>query len=111
VNRERCAAAVGDPALLATDLADYLVLKGVPFRDAHHAVGAVVRLAEKKKVGLNALSTDDVQQVHAAFGPDWAEVFDLKRALSKREGTGMPGPKQIAKQFKRWEKLLEPGDS
>ena len=106
VNRERCAAAVGDPALLATDLADYLVLKGVAFRDAHHAVGAVVRLAEQKKIGLNALSTADVQQVHAAFGSDWADVFDLKRALSKREGTGMPGPKQIAKQFKRWEKLL-----
>ena len=107
VYRERCAAAVGDPALLATDLADYLVLKGVAFRDAHHAVGAVVRLAEKKGIGLNALSTEDVQQVHAAFGPDWADVFDLKRALSKREGTGMPGPKQIARQFKRWEKLLQ----
>ncbi|MEO6245606.1 MAG: argininosuccinate lyase, partial [Opitutaceae bacterium] len=46
VMRERCAAAVADPALLATDLADYLVLKGVAFRDAHHAIGAVVRLAE-----------------------------------------------------------------
>ena len=46
VRRDRCAAAVADPALLATDLADYLVLRGVAFRDAHHAVGAVVRLAE-----------------------------------------------------------------
>ena len=93
--------------MLATDLADYLVLKGVAFRDAHHAVGAVVRLAENKQVELSALSVADVQQVHAAFGADWAEVFDLKRALSMREGTGMPGPQQIAKQFKRWEKLLE----
>jgi argininosuccinate lyase len=107
VNRERCAAAVGDPALLATDLADYLVEKGVAFRDAHHAVGAVVRLAEQKKVQLNALSTADVQQVHASFGADWAIVFDLKRALAKREGTGMPGPKQISRQFKRWEKRLK----
>jgi argininosuccinate lyase len=104
---DRCAAAVADPALLATDLADYLVLKGVAFRDAHHAVGAVVRLAEEKKVALNALSTADIQSVSPAFEADWVEVFDLKRALAKREGTGMPGPKQIAKQFKRWRTTLK----
>jgi argininosuccinate lyase len=106
VNRERCAAAVADPALLATDLADYLVLKGVAFRDAHHAVGAVVRLAEQKGVPLNRLSTADVHSVNAAFEADWDQVFDLERALAKREGTGMPGPKQLAKQFARWGKVL-----
>jgi argininosuccinate lyase len=107
VNRERCAAAVSDPALLATDLADYLVVKGVPFREAHHAVGAVVRLAEQKGVALNRVSTADVHSVNAAFESDWDEVFDLKRALAKRTGTGMPGPKQVAKQFARWGKLLK----
>ena len=107
VHRDRCAAAVADPALLATDLADYLVLQGVAFRDAHHAVGAVVRPAEKKQVPLNRLSTDDVCGVHAAFGADWADVFDLKRALANRTGTGMPGPKQVAKQFARWQKALK----
>ena len=106
VNAERCAAAVRDPALLATDLADYLVLKRVPFRDAHHAVGAVVRAAEQKKVPLNQLSTDEVRQINPAFEPDWLEVFDLQRALMKRAGTGMPGPKQLAKQFARWNKAL-----
>ncbi len=104
--RERCAAAVADPALLATDLADYLVLKGVPFRDAHHAVGAVVRLAEQKGVELNQLATDDVRAINPAFDADWVSVFDLQRALSKRTGTGMPGPKQVAKQFARWSKAL-----
>ena len=106
VYADKCAAAVADPALLATDLADYLVLKGVPFREAHHAVGAVVRLAEEHAVALDQLPTDAVQKVHPAFGADWVEVFDLKRALAKREGTGMPGPKQVARQFKRWGKVL-----
>ncbi len=106
IHRERCAAAVSDPALLATDLADYLVLKGVPFRDAHHAVGAVVRLAEENGVALNHLGMADVQAVHPAFRDDWAEVFDLRRALAKRKGTGMPGPKQVAAQFARWKKRL-----
>ncbi len=105
-NRERCAAAVRDPALLATDLADYLVLRGVPFRDAHHAVGAVVRLAEQNSVALDQLSAEDVNKIHPAFGPDWADVFDLKRALAKRAGTGMPGPAPVAKQFARWKKAL-----
>ncbi|MSU24512.1 MAG: argininosuccinate lyase [Opitutus sp.] len=106
VNRERCAAAVNDPALLATDLADYLVLKGVPFRDAHHAVGAVVRLAEKHAVALDHLPTEEVGKIHPAFGADWIEVFDLKRALARRTGTGMPGPAQVAGQFVRWKKIL-----
>src|SRR5688572_2072807 len=90
VYQERCAAAVADPALLATDLADYLVLKGVAFRDAHHAVGAVVRLAEKNAVALDQLPTEEVQRLHPAFGADWVTVFDLPRALAKRKGTGMP---------------------
>ncbi len=106
IHRARCAAAVADPALLATDLADYLVSRGVAFRDAHHAVGAVVRLAEKNAMALDQLPTEEVQKIHPAFGADWLEVFDLKRALAKREGTGMPGPKQVARQFRRWEKTL-----
>jgi argininosuccinate lyase len=106
VYRDRCAAAVADPALLATDLADYLVLKGVAFREAHHAVGAVVRLAEKNSVALDQLPTDEVRKIHPAFEADWVEVFDLKRALAKRAGTGMPGPAQVERQFKRWKRKL-----
>ena len=106
VRRDACAAAVDDPGLLATDLADYLVRKGVAFRDAHHAVGAVVRLAEQKGVALNQLSHADVKAVHPAYGADWNEVFDLRRALARREGTGMPGPRQVARQFARWRKEL-----
>jgi argininosuccinate lyase len=106
VNPKRCAAAAADPVLLATDLADYLVLRGVPFREAHHAVGLVVALAEKQSVPLNGLTSRQVRQVHAGFGPDWSEVFDLPRALAKRRGTGMPGPGQVAGQFKRWKKIL-----
>src|SRR5581483_4160057 len=106
VNHERCAAAVADPLLLATDLADYLVQKGVPFREAHHAVGALVRVAEHSAVRIDQLSADEVRAVHPAFGPDWADVFDLRRALARRAGPGMPGPAQLKKQFARWKKIL-----
>jgi argininosuccinate lyase len=107
VNRERCAAAVSDPTLLATDLADYLVLRGVPFREAHHAVGALVRLAETNAVALDQLPAEEARKVHPAFGPDWPGVFDLTRALARRTGTGMPGPKPLARQFDRWKRLLK----
>jgi argininosuccinate lyase len=106
VQTRRCAAAVADPALLATDLADYLVRQGVPFRAAHHAVGAVVKLAEQKGVALNALTLADVKTVHPAFKKDWIESFDLAKAMARRTGTGMPGPAQMRRQFARWQKRL-----
>ena len=106
VHTDKCAAAVADPALLATDLADYLVERGVPFREAHHAVGAVVQLAEKNAMQLDHLPTEEVMKLHKGFGADWAEVFDLQRAMAKRQGTGMPGPKQLNRQMQRWQKRL-----
>jgi argininosuccinate lyase len=106
VNRERCAQAVNDPALLATDLADYLVNKGVPFREAHHAVGAVVKIAEKLSIRLDQLPLSEVQSVHKAFEEDWVDVFSLDHATAKRTGIGMPGKAQTKKQFARWKKRL-----
>ena len=107
VRADRCAAAVADPLLLATDLADYLVLKGVPFREAHHAVGALVRLAEDKNLPLDRVSPADAQKIHAALAADWPKVFDLRRALARRVGTGMPGPAQVTRQVARWTKKLK----
>ena len=106
VNRFKCATAVADPALLATDLADYLVRKGVAFRMAHHAVGAVVKLADKKGVALDRLTLAEVKSVHPAFKPDWRKSFDLRHAMARRTGTGMPGPAQVTRQLARWRKLL-----
>ncbi len=103
---EACAEAVSDPALLATDLVDYLVRKGVPFREAHHAVGHVVALAEKADVPLNQAPDAAVRASHPGFGADWKDVFDLRPAMARREGPGMPGPKQLRRQFARWKKLL-----
>jgi argininosuccinate lyase len=106
VNRSACSAAAGDPALLATDLADYLVKKGMPFRQAHHAVGAVVALAEKLGKPLNRLTVAELQSVDKTFGRDAMGVFDLKRAMAKRNLTGAPGTKEVAKQLARWREQL-----
>ena len=106
VNKAACAAAANDPALLATDLADYLVRKGMPFRQAHHVVGAVVALAEKADRPLNQLTLAQLQSVDKTFGRDALGIFNLKRAMERRNIIGAPGTKEVAKQLARWRKLL-----
>jgi argininosuccinate lyase len=106
-DRKRCAAAAGDPALLATDLADYLVMRGVPFRKAHHAVGQAVALAEGRGVPLTQLTTPELRKIDPRFDPDWPAVFDVRRALALRRGVGMPNRIQLKRQFGRWRKLLK----
>jgi argininosuccinate lyase len=106
VNRAACAAAASDPVLLATDLADYLVRKGMPFRQAHHVVGSVVALAERSEKPLNKLSLAELQSVDKTFGRDALGVFDLKRAMARRNLVGAPGTKAVGKQLMRWKKLL-----
>ncbi|HEV2436288.1 MAG TPA: argininosuccinate lyase [Verrucomicrobiae bacterium] len=106
VNRAACEAAASDPALLATDLADYLVRNGMPFRQAHHVVGVVVALAEKAAKPLNRLTLAELQSAEKTFGRDALGVFDLKRAMAKRNLTGAPGAKEVAKQLARWREQL-----
>ncbi|MCO5051953.1 MAG: argininosuccinate lyase [Verrucomicrobiae bacterium] len=106
VNPSVCRAAASDPALLATDLADYLVQKGLPFRKAHHIVGAVVALAEGTGKALNQLALADLQSIDKTFERDALTIFDLNRAMTKRNLPGAPGTKEVTKQLTRWRKLL-----
>lgn len=106
VNAAACQTAAADPALLATDLADYLVEKGLPFRKAHHVVGAVVALAERSGKLLNQLTLTELQSVDPIFGRDALAVFDLARAMARRNVVGSPGTKEVARQLARWRELL-----
>jgi argininosuccinate lyase len=92
--------------LLATDLADYLVRKGMPFRQAHHVVGAVVALAEQTGKPLNQLSLTELRSVDKTFGRDGLKVFDLRAAMAKRNLVGTPGTKQVREQLARWRERL-----
>ena len=106
VNRAACLTAASDPALLATDLADYLVRKGVAFRKAHHAVGAAVALAEKRGKPINALTLVELQSVDEHFDIDALETFSLERAMDRRNVIGAPGTKEVVRQLARWRKVL-----
>jgi argininosuccinate lyase len=106
VNRSLCQSAASDPVLLATDLAEYLVRKGLPFRQAHHAVGAVVALAEKSRKRLNQLTLAELRSVEKKFAADALGVFDLGKSLAGRKAIGAPGTGEVKKQLARWGKQL-----
>lgn len=98
LNPDRMRAAL-DPAMLATDLADYLVAKGVPFREAHALAGRAVRLAETRGVALSELRADDLMPLSDRIAPDVARIFDFAAAVERRAAIGGPG--ETARQIER----------
>lgn len=106
VNAKRCAQAAADPLLLATDLADYLVRTGMPFRQAHHVVGEVVALSERVGRPLDKLTLAELRSVYPRFGPDAPATFDLKKAMERRTMIGAPSSKELARQLAYWKKQL-----
>ena len=103
INLDTCEAAASDPLLLATDLADYLVKNGVPFRDAHELVGQAVALSVQTKTPLDQL---DLSQVSEHYGADAKDVFDLQTALAARTNPGAPSIDNVRAEVARWKKSL-----
>ena len=106
INTARMESAADDPNLLATDLAEYLVKKGMPFREAHEAVGKMVARAATAGVALNNVSLLEMQEISKLFGDDVLKVFDVRGSLAKRTATGAPSPENIEAQIARWKSLL-----
>lgn len=106
INRDRCAAAVSDPLLLATDLADYLVRRGVPFRKAHELVGKAVAVSVGTGTALNELSLDQFKEISPEYGEDVHEVFNLDRAFSLRTNPGAPSADNTARRIAYWQEQL-----
>ena len=107
INRARMEAAANDPNLLATDLAEYLVKKGTPFREAHEIVGKLVAHAAKTKSPLNQIPIAKLKKASPLFDIDVANVFDVRRSLAARTAIGAPAPGNVAAQIARWHKLLD----
>ena len=106
VNRTACARAAADPLLLATDLADWLVRKGVPFRQAHHFVGEAVALAESRKISITEIPIADWKKISPVFDKNALAVFSLKTGLNSRPTHGSPNPRLVKAQLARWKKAL-----
>lgn len=81
-----------DPALVATEVADYLVAQGIPFREAHEIVGKVLRAAEQEGKSIREMSLDKLAAFSPAFGRDLSTVLTLESALARRGVAGGTAP-------------------
>lgn len=96
VKRPRCQEAAEQGYANATELADYLVAKGVPFREAHHIVGEAVVEAIRQGKALEALSLADLQKFSSTIGEDVYPILSLQSCLDKRAAQGGVSPQQVA---------------
>jgi argininosuccinate lyase len=87
------------PEMLATDLADYLVRKGVPFRETHHISGACVRLAEEQKISIDALTLGQLQAIDARFEEDVMKVWDYEVSVERKSSIGGTCKASVQKQI------------
>ncbi|OBJ01181.1 argininosuccinate lyase [Mycobacterium alsense] len=98
-NVERMAALAPAGYTLATDIAEWLVRRGVPFRSAHEAAGAAVRAAEHRGVGLDELSDDELAAISPQLTPQVREVLTIEGSVSSRDGRGGTAPRRVAEQL------------
>jgi argininosuccinate lyase len=102
VNAEAMRRAAEEGFSTATDFADYLVRKGVPFRDAHEAVATAVRLATERGCDLAQVSLADLQRLAPATRTDVFEVLRVDGSVAARGHAGGTAPAQVAAQIERW---------
>jgi argininosuccinate lyase len=106
INRRRCEELTGEGYLLATDFADYLVKKGIPFREAHAIVCRLVRYAEDQGKSLHQLDPEEYKQFSPLFEEDVRDITTAS-ALVVRDVTGGTAPKQVEEAIKRAKRILE----
>ncbi|KWU43574.1 argininosuccinate lyase [Rhodotorula sp. JG-1b] len=94
------------PDMLATDLAEYLVRRGIPFRETHHISGSCIRLSEERGVPLSDLSLDDFKSVSPHFGDDVHDVFNFETSVERRDAKGGTSRRAVLEQIETLKKKL-----
>jgi argininosuccinate lyase len=105
-NSERLMAAASNPVLLATEAADYLVHKGVPFRQAHDAVGKVLREAERQEKIWTDLPLEDLQKISPAFEANFSDGLNVAAALAAKKVPGGTAPEAVRRAISDLEERL-----
>jgi argininosuccinate lyase len=99
IHAEKMKAAI-DSAMMATDLADYLVEMGIPFREAHALTGQAVRLALESGKFLDELTLSEYQTIHPDFNENVYQVFDPRVSIARRKAIGGTAPEAVKEQIK-----------
>jgi argininosuccinate lyase len=106
VNRARFEEELRGGFLLATELADYLVRKGVPFREAHAAVGSIVGECDRRGISLADLPLSEYRKRSRAFGADLYRFLDPAKSVAMKRSAGSTAPRAVAAAIRRWKKRL-----
>jgi argininosuccinate lyase len=106
-NSRRMRAALSS-SMMATDLADYLVEKGATFRDAHAAIGSLIRESEREDCELDALPITSFKAAHPLFGDDVLDWLEPSRSVARRDVPGGTGPNAVAAQLRSAKEALGP---
>ncbi|MDY5015987.1 MAG: argininosuccinate lyase [Eubacteriales bacterium] len=106
VRTERLRAAAGEGFINATDAADYLVRRGIPFRDAYTAVGKLVAACVEAGTTLENLPLSTLQSIHPAFGPDVYDAISLDACVNGRKVPGGPAEESVRAQIAEMEAFL-----
>lgn len=106
IHGDKMKAALTDD-MLATDIADYLVRKGVPFRKTHHIAGEIVRKAEESKVSISALPLADLKTISPLFEDDISQVFDFERSVEQRSTYGGTSSSSVLAQIAAIEEYVK----
>ena len=106
INRARAAELLKDESLYATDLADYLVKRGVPFKQAHDQVGQLIFFAEENKVPLSKIGLDIFRRFAPRSDGTVYDLFHAEHSVRLKKTQGSTHPDQIKKQIARWKKEL-----
>ncbi len=105
-NRKRMREASTEGYTLATDIAEYLVMKGVPFRQAHEVTGQIVRYAIERGKGLEELSAQELKGFSSLIEDDIRDILDVEKAIRRRKSRGATSPSEIKKQIQRYKRML-----
>jgi argininosuccinate lyase len=106
VNQNRFKEEINGSYMLATDLADYLVKKGIPFREAHNILGEIVKFASENKMKLNQLSTEDFKNFSPLFDVDVTEYLTSENCLYNKRTAGSPNPDMVKSSLAKWKEKL-----
>jgi argininosuccinate lyase len=106
VKTEHTRLAASDPMLLATDLADYVVKKGLPFRQGHEVIGKLVAFSIGERRGFADFTLEEYQRFWTGFEADVYEVLKVETALTARANPGAPSPANVRQQIEKWKLAL-----
>ena len=106
IHPERMMSAASDPALMATDLAEALVRNGMPFRTAHHRVGALVKWCAENSKALNELTLAEMKIAIPEAKDEYLNIFSPKMSVAAREMPGATGPREVRGKLDEWRNRL-----